>query len=131
MYQDAEGKSAKLGTLEAPDNSKKNKETIRGAAGQEAADGDMAGPANEDVFAELFDGEGLSETFKSKIKGIFEAELSNRTQKITEQLAAEMQEELETKLVEMNEQCQLRLMNISTTLWKTGWKRIRFLLRLE
>ena len=103
LYQDAEGKSAKLGTLEAPDNSKKNKETIRGAAGQEAADGDMAGPANEDVFAELFDGEGLSETFKSKIKGIFEAELSNRTQKITEQLAAEMQEELETKLVEMNE----------------------------
>jgi len=103
LYTDAEGKSAKLGTLDAPDNSKKNKDTIKGAAGQEPADGDLAGPANEDVFAELFDGEGLSETFKSKIKGVFEAEVSRRTDIITEHLKAEFQQELEEKVAELTE----------------------------
>lgn len=104
LYTDAEGKSAKLGTLDAPDNSKKNKDTIKGAAGQEPADGDLAGPANEDVFAELFDGEGLSESFKSKIRGVFEAELAQRTDAITENLKTEFQEELETKVQGLSEE---------------------------
>jgi len=99
LYMDAEGKGARLGTLETSDNSKENKKTIAGAAGVEAEDGDLGG-VQEDVFAELFDGEGLSETFKSKIKGVFEAEVARKTQSVTEALTIEMQEELETKVQE-------------------------------
>lgn len=97
LYMDAEGKGARLGTLEAPDTSKENKKTIAGAAGVEAADADLDG-VKEDVFSDLFDGEGLSETFKSKIKGVFEAEVARKTSVVAEALAAEMQEELETKV---------------------------------
>ena len=99
LYMDAEGKGARLGTLETSDNSKENKKTIAGAAGVEAEDGDLGG-VQEDVFAELFDGEGLSETFKYKIKGVFEAEVARKTQSVTEALTIEMQEELETKVQE-------------------------------
>ncbi len=102
LYMDAEGKGARLGTLETTDNSKENKKTIAGASGQEPADADLGG-VQEDVFSELFDGEGLSETFKSKIKGVFEAELSRRTDIITEQLKGEFQEELEGKVNELTE----------------------------
>ena len=96
LYMDAEGKGAQLGTLEAPDRSKENKRTIAGAAGVEAADADLGG-VQEDVFAELFDGEGLSESFKNKVKGIFEAEIAQRTDAITESLKTEFQTELEEK----------------------------------
>ena len=102
LYQDAEGKGAVLQTLDAPDNSKKNKDTIKGAAGQEAADGDLQG-VKEDVFAEMFDGEGLSESFKTKFRGIFEAELARRTDIITENLKSEFQEELEEKVSDVVE----------------------------
>ena len=102
LYMDAEGKGAVLGTLEADDKSKENKKSIAGAAGVEAADADLGG-VQEDVFSELFDGEGLSETFKSKIKGVFEAEVSRRTDIITEHLKAEFQQELEEKVAELTE----------------------------
>tara|TARA_E500000318_G_scaffold87867_3_gene84889 strand:- start:698 stop:1612 length:915 start_codon:yes stop_codon:yes gene_type:complete len=102
LYMDAEGKGAVLGTLEAPDNSKENKKTIAGAAGVEPEEGD-AGGVKEDVFADLFDGEGLSETFKSKVKGIFEAELGRRTESITESLKESFQTELEEKVSELTE----------------------------
>ena len=102
LYQDAEGKGAVLQTLDAPDNSKKNKDTIKGAAGQEAADADLQG-VKEDVFAEMFDGEGLSESFKTKFRGIFEAELARRTDIITENLKSEFQEELEEKVSDVVE----------------------------
>jgi hypothetical protein len=102
LYMDAEGKGARLGTLESDDKSKENKKTIAGAAGVEAADADLGG-VQEDVFSELFDGEGLSETFKSKIKGVFEAEVSRRTDVITEHLKAEFQQELEEKVAELTE----------------------------
>ena len=102
LYMSADGKGAVLGTLEADDKSKENKKTIAGAAGVEAADADLGG-VQEDVFSELFDGEGLSETFKSKIKGVFEAEVSRRTDIITEHLKAEFQQELEEKVAELTE----------------------------
>lgn len=102
LYQDAEGKGAVLGTLDAPDNSKKNKDTIKGTAGQEPADGDLQG-VREDVFSEIFDGEGLSETFKSKFKGIFEAELGRRTGVLEEQMKESFQQELDEKVSEVVE----------------------------
>ena len=102
LYMDAEGKGARLGTLETSDNSKENKKTIAGAAGVEAADADLGG-VQENVFAELFDGEGLSESFKNKVKGIFEAELAQRTDAITESLKTEFQTELEEKVTELSE----------------------------
>ena len=102
LYMDAEGKGAVLGTLESPDNSKENKKTIAGAAGVEPEEGDAAG-VQEDVFADLFDGEGLSESFKSKVKGIFEAELGRRTESITESLKDSFQTELEEKVSELTE----------------------------
>ena len=102
LYMDAEGKGAVLGTLEAPDNSKENKKTIAGAAGVEPEEGDIGG-VKEDVFADLFDGEGLSESFKSKVKGIFEAELGRRTESITESLKESFQTELEEKVSELTE----------------------------
>jgi hypothetical protein len=80
----------------------RKQKTIAGAAGVEAADADLGG-VQEDVFSELFDGEGLSETFKSKIKGVFEAEVSRRTDVITEHLKAEFQQELEEKVAELTE----------------------------
>ena len=102
LYQDAEGKGAVLGTLDAPDNSKKNKDTIKGTAGQEPADGDLQG-VREDIFSEIFDGEGLSETFKSKFKGIFEAELGRRTGVLEEQIKENFQQELDEKVSEVVE----------------------------
>ncbi len=99
LYMDAEGKGAVLQTLEAPDKSKENKKTVAGAAGAEPEEGDLGG-VKESIFAEMFDGEGLSESFKTKFQGIFEAELSRKATELEETLKAEYQEELETKIAE-------------------------------
>ena len=99
LYMDAEGKGAVLQTLEAPDKSKENKKTVAGAAGADPEEGDLGG-GKESVFAEMFDGEGLSESFKTKFQGVFEAELSRKATELEESLKAEYQEELETKIAE-------------------------------
>ena len=85
LYSDGEGKGAVLQTLDAPDKSKENKKSIAGAAGVEPADHELDG-AVEEAFSALFDGEGLSESFKNNVKGLFEATLSERTQQISEEM---------------------------------------------
>ena len=94
LYSDGEGKGAVLQTLDAPDKSKENKKSIAGAAGVEPADHELVG-AVEEAFSALFDGEGLSESFKNNVKGLFEATLSERTQQISEEMKVSFQEELE------------------------------------
>ena len=88
LYQDAEGKHAKIDTDEGTEGKdKKNKATLKPKPSAASA-------KQEQALAALFDGEELSESFMNKASTIFEAAINER---ITE-IEAEIREHYETEL---------------------------------
>tara|TARA_B100001094_G_C18196094_1_gene811104 strand:- start:525 stop:1721 length:1197 start_codon:yes stop_codon:yes gene_type:complete len=106
LYQDAEGKHAKIDTDKGTEGKdKKNKASI---AGKAKGPGKIEDPTAsgtpqermEDVMGSLFDGEDLSEEFMEKTSIIFEAAVNDRVAVIEEELT----ESYETLLAEHMEE---------------------------
>ena len=106
LYQDAEGKHAKIDTDKGTEGKdKKNKASI---AGKAKGPGKIEDPTAsgtpqermEDVMGSLFDGEDLSEEFMEKTSIIFEAAVQDRVAAIEEELT----ESYETLLAEHMEE---------------------------
>lgn len=101
LYQDAEGKHAKIDTDQMSDNSKKNMASIAGKGGS-------AKNVKEALDA-LFDGEELSESFQNKAATIFEAAINERINQIEEQLVEQYQTILEENLQKTSEELAEKL----------------------
>jgi len=106
LYQDAEGKHAKIDTDKGTEGKdKKNKASIAGKAkGPSAVETPTASGTPEerleDIMGSLFDGEDLTEEFKEKTSIIFEAAVNDRVGAIEEELT----ESYETLLAEHMEE---------------------------
>ena len=92
LYQDAEGKHAKIDTDQMADNSKKNMASIAGKGGS------VNGKNVKEALDALFDGEELSESFQTKAATIFEAAINERITSIEEELVQQYQSILEENL---------------------------------
>ena len=92
LYQDAEGKHAKIDTDKGTEgNDKKNKATI-------APKPSAASAKQEQALAALFDGEDLSESFMNKASTIFEAAINERITEIETEIREHYEAELATQV---------------------------------
>ena len=88
LYQDAEGKHAKIDTDKGTEgNDKKNKATI-------AAKPSAASAKQEQALSALFDGEELSESFMDKASTIFEAAINERVAEMETEIREHYEKEL-------------------------------------
>ena len=102
LYQDAEGKHAKIDTDQMADNSKKNMASIAGKGGSKGAN-------VKEALDALFDGEELSESFQNKAATIFEAAINERINDIEEHLVNQYQEILEDTILKTTEELAEKL----------------------
>lgn len=106
LYQDAEGKHAKIDTDKGTEGKDKgNKASIAGKAKgpakfEEPSASGTPQERMEDIMGSLFDGEDLTEEFKEKTSIIFEAAVNDRVAVIEEELT----ESYETLLAEHMEE---------------------------
>jgi len=109
LYQDAEGKHAKIDTDKGTEGKdKKNKASIAGKAkGPGAVETPTASGTPEermeDVMGSLFDGEDLSEEFMEKTSIIFEAAVNDRVAAIEEELTESYENLLAEHMEEVTE----------------------------
>jgi hypothetical protein len=101
---DATGKGSMLGTLDnSAANPAANQATLR-PGGAAAGGGEQQASISEDFMA-IFDGQNLSEEFKTKAQVIFETVISEKIENIREQLIKEsaqiIQEEVEKNTQDM------------------------------
>ena len=109
LYQDAEGKHAKIDTDKGTEGKdKKNKASVAGKAkGPAAIETPTASGTPEerleDIMGSLFDGEDLTEEFKEKTSIIFEAAVNDRVAAIEEELTENYEALLAEHMEEVTE----------------------------
>ena len=116
LYQDAEGKHAKIDTDKGTEGKdKKNKASIAAKASAAASKIDTptaSGSSQERLeqhMGTLFDGEDLTEDFKTKASTVFEAVIGERITEIEEDLTAQYQNLLAEHIEETTEELTEKL----------------------
>lgn len=92
--------------MQAVNDPKKQQQT---QTGQQQGDGKMAYEAESFDFDAIFDGEGLSEDFKNKMKVVFEAAVHQKVSEISEQLTQEANSILEEEIQKVTGQLTEKL----------------------
>ena len=116
LYQDAEGKHAKIDTDKGTEGKdKKNKASLAAKASAAAAKIDTPTASGssqerlEQYMGSLFDGEDLTEDFKEKASTIFEAIVGERINEIEEDLTTQYQNLLAEHIEETTEELTEKL----------------------
>jgi len=107
MYKTANGKTAQIAEPTG-DNSGKNMATIKPKPSAAKAEAKYPSLKKEDIAA-MFNGQELSEEFKSQAATLFEAHLNERVHQIEEQLKAQYEDLLEQHTVAVTEELVERI----------------------
>jgi hypothetical protein len=115
LYQDAEGKHAKIDTDKGTEGKdKKNKASIAGkvrgpASFEKPVPSGTSQERMEDHLSALFDGEDLSEDFQNKAVTIFEAAINDRVSDIENNLVEQYQDILTENIAAISEDMSEKL----------------------
>lgn len=107
MYKTANGKTAKIAEPTG-DSSGKNKSTIKPNASNANAKIEKPSMKSED-FSAMFDGQDLSEEFKTSASTLFEAHLNERVRQLEEEMKSQYEDLLEEHTVAVTEELVERI----------------------